>query len=143
MARDIIQIKSRIIETISPEKTVGDAVAMLAKHKIGLLVVCKKENQLAGVLSERDVVQALGKNGASCLDFKVGAVLTKDVVTCNGAAHPHDVLTQMHERNIRHMPVVEKGKLVGIVTSRDILEHLAKNTSPDEQAMMWAKMVQM
>ena len=143
MARDIIQIKSRIIETISPEKTVGDAVAMLAKHKIGLLVVCKKENQLAGVLSERDVVQALGKNGASCLDFKGGAVLTKDVVTCNGAAHPHAVLTQMHERNIRHMPVVEKGKLVGIVTSRDILEHLAKNTSPDEQAMMWAKIVQM
>ena len=143
MAKDVIQIKSRIIETIKPGNTVGEAVDMLAKHKIGLLVVCEKENQLAGVLSERDVVQALGKNGAACIDFKVGTVMTKDVVTCNGAAHPHDVLTQMRERNIRHMPVVEKGRLVGIVTSRDILEDLAKNTSPDELAIMWAKMVQM
>jgi CBS domain-containing protein len=143
MARDVIQIKSRIKETISPDKTLSEAVEMLAKHKIGLLVVCKHGDQLAGVLSERDVVQALGKNGPGCLDFKVETVMTKDVITCNGAAHPHDVLTQMHERNIRHMPVVEKGKLVGIVTSRDILEHLAKNTTPDEQAMMWAKMVQM
>lgn len=136
---DVIRIASKKMVTTTPGEKISSIVDTMAKNKIGILLVCD-DDKLAGILSERDVIRAIADQGAKALDMTVKDFMTAEVVTCNGKVHPHDVLTEMYNRKIRHMPVVDNGNLKGLVSSTDIIRYLASNTSPDEQAMMWAKL---
>ena len=147
LIKDILRTKSgrsagfHGMITLEPDATVQDAAKILVEKKIGLLVVLDGKGPLAGVLSERDVVRAVGKHGAAALTMKVSSLMTPASVvkTCKPGDHPHDVMGAMTRGGFRHVPVVENDKLEGLISSTDIFRYLTEQANPDEQAMLWSK----
>ena len=141
--RHVIPNKSDKVVTINSAQTVKDAIGIMHSKRIGLIIVVDDQGELFGVVSERDVIRVLDEKGADALDMQISELTTRDVVTCPGEAHPHDVLDKMFEHNIRHMPVMSGGKVSGLVSSRDLIKYVAKRLKPDEQAMLWAKLTKL
>ncbi len=121
--------------TITPDASVGDAAAILAKHRIGTVVVSSGGKTADGILSERDIVRELAQNGAGCLNEPVSSYMTKKLVTCTRQANVQDVLRQMTEGRFRHMPVVEDGALVGIVTLGDVVKAQLSELEMEKDAL--------
>lgn len=112
------------VATISPDDTVAALVAGLAEHRCGALVVVH-DGAVAGIASERDVVRRLASDGADVLDAAVSTIMTTDVRTCSPADEVDEIAGVMTQRRIRHMPVVDDGALVGIVSIGDVvLSHI-------------------
>ena len=120
--RAILDLKGRDVTTIAPDKTLGDAASLLSQHKIGALVVTGADRRVTGILSERDIVRAVSTGGAAALDEKIASRMTREVVTCG----PHDTIAElmghMTAGRFRHLPVVEGGRLVGIVSIGDVVK---------------------
>ena len=115
------------VVTVAASLKVSDAAKILADKKIGTVVVASDGETPEGILSERDIVRELAKSGGGCLDKNVSDYMTRDLVTCTQQSSVEEILTQMTEGRFRHMPVVEEGKLVGIVTLGDVVKaQLAK-----------------
>ena len=107
--------------TVAPDATVRELVALLAQHNVGALVVCEGE-QLAGIVSERDVVRRLQED-ETVLDRQVSSIMTSDVKTCAPDMRVNDLMQVMTIGRFRHMPVLENGRLVGIVSIGDVVKH--------------------
>jgi CBS domain-containing protein len=118
---DVLQNKGAAVMTINPDATVTELLAALAEHNIGAMVVLGSDG-LEGVASERDVVRQLHAHGASMLARPVSAIMTSVVATCTKADSADDVSAVMTENRVRHVPVLENGKLVGIVSIGDIVK---------------------
>jgi len=111
------------VVTVTSSTLVSDAARILAEKRIGTVVVSDDGGETAaGILSERDIVRELGKSGAGCLTKSVGTYMTKKLVTCTGQMSAEDVLQKMTDGRFRHMPVVEGGKMIGIVTLGDVVK---------------------
>lgn len=119
---DIVERKGRTVATVPPQATIGEAAALLAEHGIGALVVSSDGRDIAGLLSERDIVRRLADLGASIMDAKVAEVMTSDVVTCTWESTTDELAALMTERRFRHVPVVDEGALVAIVSIGDIVK---------------------
>lgn len=121
--RDILQVKGSDVATVPPEATVRELLAVLAERNIGAVVVAGTDRVIAGIASERDVVRHLHDRGASLLDRPVSSIMTSEVRTCD----PGDIIDGlrkiMTEHRIRHLPVVENGRLVGIVSIGDVVKN--------------------
>jgi CBS domain-containing protein len=117
----ILASKGRDVATTTPDKAISAVVAELSARKIGALVVVER-GRLAGIVSERDIVKALGLRGAGILDDPVSSIMTRDVVTCRESDTVNGVMTRMTRRRFRHMPVVEDGDLVGIISIGDVVK---------------------
>ena len=117
----LLASKGSKVITIQPQQTVRQAVALLAEHNIGALVVVDRSSSPVGIVSERDVVRSAARN-ERVFSEPVASLMTKDVVI----GLPHDDLASvghtMTERHIRHLPVMEAGKLVGIVSIGDVVK---------------------
>lgn len=117
----LLASKGSKVITIQPEQTVRQAVGLLAEHNIGALVVVDRSRQPVGILSERDIVRAAARSDR-VLSEPVAALMTKDVVL----GLPHDDLASvghtMTERRIRHLPVMDGGQLIGIVSIGDVVK---------------------
>lgn len=109
------------IVTISPDATVRDLVAMLATHNIGAAIVSADGTSVAGIVSERDVVRQLNGNDGA-LSLSVAEIMTTDVRTCEPSSSLDEVRSVMTEGRFRHLPVVEDGRLVGVVSIGDIVK---------------------
>lgn len=120
-AKDILARKGAEVATVTPQSTVRDAVAALARHNVGALVVSPDGSQVAGIMSERDVVRRLATDGAAVLDRPVEAIMKRDVMTCAPTTSCDDLMETMTEGRFRHVPVVEDG-LVGIVSIGDVVK---------------------
>ena len=131
---DIIRIKGSEVVTVSPDTTIVAAARLLTEKRIGVLIVRKAEEEVIGVLSERDIIRAVGEYGVRAPEMMVEALMTRDLVSCKPRANPHDVMRVMNERGFRHMPVVEKGDVKGLVSLGDLLRHLLEAAS-DEEAL--------
>lgn len=117
---------SHDVVTITPEASVRDLVALLARHNIGAAVVSGDGTSVAGIVSERDVVRRLDGNDA-ILDAAVSDIMTTDVRTCESSSSLDEVRTVMTEGRFRHLPVVDDGVLVGVVSIGDIVKnHIAE-----------------
>lgn len=107
--------------TIRPEQTLREALAMLAQHSIGALLVVDGRAQLVGILSERDIVREAVRN-ERFFDLAVSTIMTRDVI----CGQPHDdvnaVSTTMTNKRFRHLPVLDAGKIIGIITLGDIVK---------------------
>ena len=113
---------SQVIVTITPEATVRELVALLAQHNIGAAVVSSDGTTVAGIVSERDIVRRLtGNDGA--LSAPVSEIMTADVRTCESSSSLDEVRTIMTEGRFRHLPVVDDGALVGVVSIGDIVKN--------------------
>ena len=117
---DILRRKGSNVVTISSEAPVSEMVASLAEHKIGALVVVEGDRTV-GIVSERDVVRRLHDAGAQVLQQPVSELMTTDVVSCEPTDSVDQIGAEMTERRIRHMPVLAKGELAGIVTIGDVV----------------------
>jgi len=115
----ILAAKGSNVFTIRPEHSVTDVAQLLTQKRVGVAVVCDSRGALLGVLSERDIVKSLAQFGKAALDMPVRNLMSSPVVTCGPAETAKAVLETMTERRIRHLPVVDGGELVGIVSIGD------------------------
>lgn len=120
--KDVLAKKSTGVITISPEPTLHDATRLLAEHNIGVLIVVDASGLPVGILSERDIVRAVAKQGPDALNRSVGETMTQGIIT----ARPDDELatlsSTMTAKRIRHLPILEEQALVGIVSIGDIVK---------------------
>jgi CBS domain-containing protein len=120
---DVLGAKpSKDVVTIAPDAGVRDLVAMLAEHNVGALIVSRDGSTVDGIVSERDVVRHLHHDG-TVVNNTVGAIMTEAVETCERDTLLDDLMKMMTERRIRHVPVVEGDRLVGIVSIGDVVKH--------------------
>jgi CBS domain-containing protein len=120
--KSILDIKGRSVATIAAEASLADAAHMLADKQIGAVVVTGPGYSVAGILSERDIVKAVSKHGAAALDRTVGATMTTRVVSCRETDLIGQIMENMTSGKFRHMPVVENGRLVGIISIGDVVK---------------------
>lgn len=113
--------KGRDVVTTSPTASIAGAIDMLAKNKIGALVVVDADNRIAGIISERDIVRAIAGHGERVLSVPLDTVMTRAVVTCRENETINDVMTRMTRGRFRHLPVVEDGRLTGIISIGDVV----------------------
>lgn len=110
------------VVTSQPTLRVAEAAAELSKKRIGTLVISADGETPVGILSERDIVRELGKTGAACLERTVDQLMTSKLVTCGPEDRADAVLAQMTKGRFRHMPVVQDGKLIGLITLGDVVK---------------------
>jgi CBS domain-containing protein len=118
----ILKDKGRNVTTVSPDVSLRKAVETLASARVGALVVCDGNMHVAGIISERDVVRMLAANGPSVLDQPVSIYMTKEVRTCSERDTVEFLMEEMTSHRFRHMPVVEGGRLAGIVSIGDVVK---------------------
>lgn len=117
----IINIKGAQVMTLPGQSTVREAVRLLNQNRIGAVVVSDDGTALNGIFSERDVVRQLAEHGPAALDCPLRMVMTQDVMTCTTQSPVHEVMSTMTRKRIRHLPVVSRGCLVGIVSIGDVV----------------------
>ena len=118
----ILRNKGKSVVTIHPDATVERAITVLRQRHIGALVISDDGANAVGILSERDIVDALGRYGSGLLSVAVSEVMTCPVVTCDPGDSVAELMAEMTNRRIRHFPVVEDGRLVGIVSIGDLVK---------------------
>lgn len=119
----ILESKGNNVVTIEPTASLAAAVKILADRRIGTLVILGADRRVVGIVSERDVVRALAERGERALDEPVGQVMTRKVVTCASEETIAAIMESMTAGKFRHVPVVEDGQLVGIVSIGDVVKH--------------------
>ncbi len=131
----ILEAKGRDILTIPSDTKVAEAARMLKEHRIGALVVSDDGSTAAGILSERDIVHAMVDHGAAVQDLPVSDLMTREVITCAPDDAIVDLMTQMTERRIRHLPVVKDGVLCGMVSIGDVVKNRIAEVETEASAM--------
>jgi CBS domain-containing protein len=120
---DVLRGKGDLVVTIAPDQSVRALLDVLAEHRVGALVVSPNGTEVAGIVSERDVVRRLQSEGAGMLDKPVRSIMTAEVHTCTPDTTVEDLMVMMTERRIRHVPVVVEGRMRGIVSIGDVVKH--------------------
>ena len=131
----ILSEKGNTVATVPPHRTLDEAIHMLAEKRIGALVVSDSEKQVIGILSERDVMRALATEGAAAFDAPVSRYMTAKVDTCTRATSIEELMEMMTEGRFRHVPVVEDGHLIGVVSIGDVVKRRIASVEADYQAM--------
>ncbi len=133
----ILKLKgSSTVETISPESSVAAAAATLAEKRFGALVVSVSGTDIAGIISERDIVRALAREAGGCLTMPVSKLMTEQVETCAPADTAYSVLGRMTAGRFRHMPVIEDGKMVGLLSIGDVVKARMTEIEQENAAMV-------
>jgi CBS domain-containing protein len=132
----LLQAKGTFVATIGPDQTVADVLARLAEHGIGALVVSHDGERITGIISERDVVRALHQRGVGVLGEPVAAVMTTEVHTCPPSETIDGLMALMTEQRVRHVPVVEEGKLAGIVSIGDLVKQRIAELERENSAIV-------
>ncbi|NOD63456.1 MULTISPECIES: CBS domain-containing protein [unclassified Ruegeria] len=124
------------VVTVAPTATVSEASKILAEKRIGTVIISEDGGETAsGILSERDIVRELAASGSGCLNQPVQSYMTQDLVTTTRQATVEDIMSRMTEGRFRHMPVVEDGKLVGIVTLGDVVKAQLAELAMEKDAL--------
>lgn len=121
--------------TIRSEATVRDLLRALADHHIGALIVSDSGQQVDGIVSERDVVRQLQARGDSVLAARVEDIMTREVVHCTPADPVDQVASLMTQRHIRHLPVLDAGTLVGVVSIGDVVSSRIRELQQDRDQL--------
>lgn len=131
----ILKSKGSHVETVRPDASLQDVVERLAKRRIGAVLVTNASGGILGIVSERDVVFALGNGGGIALQRLAEDVMTRDLVTCTREDRAEDLMEMMTKGRFRHVPVVEDGKLLGIVSIGDVVKRRIEDTDSERAAM--------
>lgn len=132
---EVLKHKGHEVATIRPDATVLEAVHALRQRRIGALVVSMDGVSVTGMLSERDVVIGLADAGPGFLDRPVAGVMTTDVVTCVPDDSLERLMSVMTRRRVRHLPVLEHGRLVGLVSIGDVVERRLHELEGEKQVL--------
>ena len=130
IVRSILTTKSsKDVATTVAAQTVGDAAKLLDQRRIGALVIVDQDKTLAGILSERDIVRGLSRHGSEVMEMTVGELMTADVLTCTPDDSLDSLMETMTRNRIRHLPVLDGGKLAGIITIGDVVKARLEETT--------------
>lgn len=134
--QQILKVKGGAsVVTIGPGATVGEAAALLANRRIGAVVVSDDGETVLGILSERDIVRELGTQGVSCLNEHVAEAMTTRIVTCTRGESTESVMQKMTAGRFRHMPVVEDGVMVGLISIGDVVKARLDELGMEKEAL--------
>ena len=131
----ILSRKGNDVLTIDPNATLATAIKLLADRKIGAVVITGADRQVIGILSERDIVRAFAASGPAALDEQVGQVMTRKVMTCDEAETISSLMERMTQGKFRHLPVVERGRLAGIVSIGDVVKYRLEEMEKESSAL--------
>lgn len=132
---NILQSKGMTVHTVLAHAPIAEAVRVLNEHRIGAVVVLSDSGEVAGIISERDIVRHLGDDAAALLRRSVREVMTARVITCGRDTIIAQLMEQMTTHRIRHIPVVEDGELVGIVSIGDVVKRKIEETEQEALAL--------
>jgi CBS domain-containing protein len=131
----ILAGKGREVVTIEPHATVAAAIDLLAQKRIGAVLILGADRHIIGILTERDIVRVLAERGAAALDDPVSAVMTRKVFSCNENDTIPSIMERMTEGKFRHVPVIDQGRLAGIISIGDVVKHRLQQMEQDSAAM--------
>ena len=123
------------VVSVKPHDTVSEAARLLSENRIGSVIVSADGENLDGILSERDIVRELGKRGAGCLMDPVRDLMTVKLVTCSPSDSALDVLEMMTNGRFRHLPVMDGGKMVGLISIGDAVKARLAELSMEKDAL--------
>ena len=132
---DILAAKGGDVIGIEPAATMEAAAQLLSKHRIGAVVIRGAGGRLSGILSERDIVRAVAREGAEALSFPVGQVMTRDVVTCVESDTCAEIMERMTAHKFRHLPVLRDNALVGLISIGDVVKQRVEEIEHESEAM--------
>jgi len=119
----ILAGKGRDVVSTRPDATIAEVARLLKAKRIGAVVVTDADGGLCGIISERDLARGLADRGAKLLDMRVSDLMTPEVVTCSPGDGLDKLMKQMTEGRFRHLPVIEDGRLAGIISIGDVVKH--------------------
>ena len=135
LVNQILKSKGDLVFTASPHESVGAAAALLHTRKVGALVVIDPDDQVVGIVSERDIVRMVAEHGPSGLTQPLSVCMSRDVIFAALTETVDSLLTRMSDRRIRHLPVVKAGRLVGIVSIGDLVKCKIAETEAEAETL--------
>jgi CBS domain-containing protein len=135
IVKSILSAKGSDVISIEPTATLETGVAMLAKHRIGALLVFGPDRRVIGILSERDIVRVLAERGAAALKEPLSQVMTRNVVTCSQSDSVGVLMERMTTGRFRHLPVVEQDQVIGLVSIGDVVKHRLQEIEEEAGAL--------
>ncbi len=134
-AEHILQSKGTDIFAVKEHATIAEAVAVLNDKNIGAVVVQNNDGGIVGILSERDVVRRLGDKGADALNMSVADCMTANPFTCSPDASVDEMMTQMTQKRIRHLPVTNNNGIVGVISIGDVVKRKIEQAEQEAAAL--------
>ena len=132
---DILSHKGGLVFTVTPGTTVAQICQQLTTRRIGSVLVVDRLDQVTGIVSERDLVQAIAGHGRGALEMQASQVMTRDVVTCDPDDSIDHVMELMTRGRFRHLPVVRRGELLGLVSIGDVVKARLEETRNETEAL--------
>jgi CBS domain-containing protein len=132
--KSILDGKGGDVVSVAPDVSLSDAIQLLAMRRIGAVLVMNGST-LEGILSERDIVRVLGQRGATVLDEPVREVMTRRVVSCRLADTVAAIMEKMTTGKFRHLPVIEEGRIVGLISIGDVVKRRVSEYEKEQEAM--------
>jgi CBS domain-containing protein len=133
--RDILATKGSRVFTTQPGATIAATTRLLAQHRIGAVLVTDEQEQVVGILSERDIVRGLAAHGSGVVELTVADLMTRDVLRCQPEDTIADIMGVMTARRIRHLPVMEEGRLAGLVSIGDVVKYRLDETKLEVESL--------
>ncbi|MGW4536161.1 CBS domain-containing protein [Nocardia sp. NPDC004340] len=133
---EILRRKGGEVVTIAPDATVRELLRILAAHNVGAAIVSPDGTAMAGIVSERDIVRRLDRDGAPLLDAPVSTIMTAALHTCSPDDNVETLNAIMTEHRIRHLPVLEDGRMIGIVSIGDVVKSQISELETEREALV-------
>ena len=135
LVETILKEKGADVVSVAPAMTVAEAARILSARRIGSVLVRNEDGGIAGILSERDIVRGIAEQGAASLSLPVSALMTRDVVFASPADTLDSVLAVMTERRFRHLPVLDQGRLVGLISIGDVVKRKIEEVTEEAEGL--------
>ena len=131
----ILKLKGSGVFTTAKDKSLLDIARLLTQHGIGCIVILGDDDKIAGIMSERDLMRAIGQAGPKVLNEPVSNFMTKTVITAGESDTSDQLMSEMTTHRFRHMPVVERGRLIGLVSIGDVVKMRIAEAEMEAAAM--------
>jgi CBS domain-containing protein len=132
---DVLTQKGGLVFTVTPGTTVAQIAQQLSTRRVGSVLVMGGNDEVAGIVSERDLVRAMSLHGAAALDLEARHIMTCDVVTCDPDDSIDQIMEIMTRGRFRHVPVVRHGELLGVISIGDVVKARLEETRHETEAL--------
>ena len=133
--KEILSHKGSDVVTTDPNASVSEAIKLLGARRIGAVVVTGADRRMVGILSERDIVRALAEKGAKALDMPIAEIMTRKVITCGIGETVSELMERMTTGKFRHVPVIDQGRLAGIISIGDVVKSRVQEMEQESAAL--------
>ena len=131
----ILKEKGRNVISAHADASVEEIITLLAKNRIGTVVIVDETHRVLGIISERDIVRTLAEKGAQALERPISEVMTRKVITCAVGETVPEIMERMTVGKFRHVPVVEQGRLIGIISIGDVVKSRVQQMEQESAAL--------